>query len=540
MCVTLGPLEELPSAMKRVPATFTPPIMLDNRKKSPLYRQLYDWLRTAITEGRMRPGQRLPSTRSMAAELQISRISVFNAYEQLHSEGYLETFVGSGTCVARTIPDDAVGASPVHSRKGPRPATVESAPRTLSKRALALLSVTSEPWLHTLGAFRVSLPALDEFPVDVWSKLVSRHSRRLSRAIMAYGDARGYMPFREAIAEYLNTFRGARCDASQILVTTGSQQALQIAAQVLLNPGDEVLMEEPGYPGARLAFTSVGARLLPVPVDGEGMIVSEIPGRHRHARIAYVTPSHQYPLGRTMSAARRMSLLKWAVRSRSWIIEDDYDSEYRFGSRPIASLQGLDADGRVIYVGTFSKVLFPAIRLGYVIIPRDLIPAFSAVRDAADIFSSTFYQAVLTDFIREGHFGRHIRRMRMLYMERRRTLVDAIRNQMGDTLEVIGAEAGMHLVALLPQGIEDVSVSKHAAKIGVSAMPLSSCYLKPPSRGGLILGYGGANARQIHDGIQKLRISVRRSTRVPKNNESGPELNSSPGAAGTDLRGTLL
>lgn len=203
-----------------------------------------------------------------------------------------------------------------------------------------------------------------------------------------------------------------------------------------------------------------------------------------------------------------MLLLSWAVRSCAWIIEDDYDSEYRFGSRPIASLQGLDTDGRVIYVGTFSKVMFPALRLGYVVVPKDLVPAFSAARDAADIFSSTLYQAVLTDFIREGHFARHIRRMRMLYLDRRRALVNAIQIQMGDMSKVIGAEAGMHLVALLPRGTNDVAVSRKAAQRGISAMPLSVCYSKAPTRGGLILGYGGTNAHRIHDGNRKLRMSV--------------------------------
>jgi GntR family transcriptional regulator/MocR family aminotransferase len=329
---------------------------------------------------------------------------------------------------------------------------------------------------------------------------------------MAYGDPMGYLPFREAIAEYLSTFRAVRCDASQILVTTGSQQALQISAQVLLDPGDRVLMEEPGYPGARMAFTTAGAQLIPVPIDGEGIMVPGAVDRRGHARVAYVTPSHQYPLGMTMSAARRMCLLNWAVRSGSWIIEDDYDSEYRFGSRPISSLQGLDMHGRVIYIGTLSKVLFPALRLGYVVVPKDLVSAFCSARDAADIFSSTFYQAVLTDFIREGHFARHIRRMRMLYMERRKALVNAIRTQMADIVEVIGAEAGMHLVALLPEGTNDASVSKEAAKLGISVMPLSTSHLKSPKRAGLILGYGGVNAHQIDDGIHKLRISVRRCT----------------------------
>jgi len=267
-------------------------------------------------------------------------------------------------------------------------------------------------------------------------------------------------------------------------------------------------MEEPGYPGARQAFVTAGIRLLPVAVDHEGMNVAEIVRRDRGARAVYVTPSHQYPLGATMSATRRMLLLNWAVRAGAWIIEDDYDSEYRFGSRPIAALQGLDSDARVIYVGTFSKVMFPALRLGYVVVPRDLVPAFSAARDAADIFSSTLYQAVMTDFIREGHFARHIRRMRVLYRERRSALVKAIESHLGDRLEVIGAEAGMHLAVLLPLGTDDVAVSSNALQTGISVMPLSSCYSKPPTRGGLILGYGAASAHQIHDGVRKLGMNL--------------------------------
>jgi GntR family transcriptional regulator/MocR family aminotransferase len=494
--------------MRRISASFLPPIALADRTKTPMYRQLYDWFRRAIADGQMRPGQRVPSTRGLAAELKISRIPVLNAYEQLVAEGYLETFVGAGTCVARSIPDDALSPPPKQARKGLQEIVEKRGPRRMSRRAAALTRVPAQSWLDNLGAFRVSLPALDHFPIGVWSKLVARHSRRPPRGIMAYGDAMGYPPFREAIAEYLGAVRGVRCEPSQILVTTGSQQALQISAQVLLDPKDRVWMEEPGYPGARQAFMGAGAQLIPVPVDRDGMNVAEIIRQGRGARAVYVTPSHQYPMGMTMGATRRMLLLNWAVRSGAWIIEDDYDSEYRFGSRPIPSLQGLDTDGRVIYVGTFSKVMFPALRLGYVVVPKDLAPAFSAARDAADIFSSTLYQAVLTDFIREGHFARHIRRMRMLYMDRRRALVNAIQIQMEGTAEVIGAEAGMHLVALLPRGANDVAVSRKAAQMGISAMPLSTCYLTPPARGGLILGYGGANLHQIHDGIGKLRMSV--------------------------------
>jgi GntR family transcriptional regulator / MocR family aminotransferase len=494
--------------MKRISASFLPPIQLAYRTKTPMYRQLCDWFRRAIIDGQMRPGQRVPSTRGLAAELRISRIPVLNAYEQLLAEGYFETFVGAGTCVARSIPDEALSPPTVKERKGHQEIIEKRGPRRLSRRGRALTHMPAQSWLDNLGAFRVSLPALDHFPIAVWRKLVARHSRRPLPGIMAYGDAMGYLPFREAIAEYLSAVRGVRCESSQILVTTGSQQALQISAQVLLDPKDRVCMEEPGYPGARQAFTTAGARLIPIPLDDEGINIAELIRRGRDARAVYVTPSHQYPMGMTMSATRRMLLLNWAVRSGAWIMEDDYDSEYRFGSRPIASLQGLDTDGRVIYVGTFSKVMFPALRLGYVVVPKDLVPAFSAARDAADIFSSTLYQAVLTDFVREGHFARHIRRMRMLYMDRRRALVNAIQIQMGDMAEVIGAEAGMHLAVLLPRGTDDVAVSRKAAQRGISAMPLSVCYSKAPTRGGLILGYGGANAHQIHDGIRKLRMGV--------------------------------
>lgn len=494
--------------MTRVPASFFPPITLDSRSTIPMYRQLYDWFRQAILEGQLRPGRRVPSSRSLAAELKISRIPVLNAYEQLHAEGYLETFLGAGTSVAQSIPDDALRPPAGKTRNGAGQLARHNGPRRISRRGMALMRLPTQPWLHHLGAFRASLPALDHFPVGVWSKLVARHSRKQPWGTMAYGDPMGYMPLREAIAEYLGVVRAVRCQPSQILVTTGSQQGLQLCAHVLLNPEDRVWMEEPGYSGAHQAFMAAGARMVPVPVDQEGLDVAVGIRRSRNARAAYITPSHQYPLGMTMSAARRMLLINWAAKIGAWIIEDDYDSEYRFASRPIASLQGLDTEARVIYVGTFSKVMFPALRIGYLVVPRDLAPAFAAVRDATDIFSSTLYQAVLADFIREGHFARHIRRMRVLYMERRRVLVEALRSQMANRLEVVGAEAGMHLAALLPPGVNDTKVSRNAAQRGISAMPLSTCYLKPPKRGGLILGYGGMNAHQIREGVRKLRMSL--------------------------------
>jgi GntR family transcriptional regulator / MocR family aminotransferase len=493
--------------MKRGSASFLPPIALDSSRKIPMYRQLYEWFRRAILDGQLRPGQRVPSTRSLAAELKVSRIPVSSAYEQLQAEGYFETFIGAGTCVAGSIPDDTSKTAIGKVRNTTQQISKSKAPRRVSRR-VALMHRPAQSRLDNLGAFRVSLPALDHFPIGIWSKLVARHSRNPPKGIMAYHDAMGSLPFREVIAEYLGTVRGVRCEPSQILVTTGSQQGLQLSAHVLLDPNERVWIEEPGYHGARHALMSVGAQLVPVPVDQEGLNVAEGIRRGGNALAAYITPSHQYPMGVTMSATRRMLLLNWAMRFGAWIIEDDYDSEYRFGGHPIASLQGADTDARVIYVGTFNKVVFPALRLGYVVVPKDLVTAFATARDAADVFSSTLYQAVMTDFIREGHFARHIRRMRMLYMERRTALVEAIRKQMGDRLEVIGAEAGMHLVALLQPGVSDMEVSRRAAQMGISAMPLSSCYLKLPLRGGLILGYGGTSAEQIHDGIRNLRMAV--------------------------------
>lgn len=374
--------------MRRVAASFLPPIALAERTKIPMYRQLYDWFRKAIIEGSLRPGQRVPSTRGLAVELNISRIPVVNAYAQLHTEGYFETFVGAGTCVARSIPDDTGGFPAIRARRKAQEKVAPPGPRRLSRRGTALGQAPAPTWLDNLGAFRASLPALDHFPLGVWSKLVARHCRCPPRGIMAYGGAMGYLPFREAIAEYLGAVRGVRCEPSQILVTTGSQQALLLCAQVLLDPKDRLLMEEPGYPGARQAFTTAGVRLIPVRLDADGMSMDQISRRGGGARAVYVTPSHQYPMGMTMGATRRMLLLTWAARAGAWIIEDDYDSEYRFGSRPIASLQGLDTDGRVIYIGTFSKVMFPALRLGYVVVPPDLVSAFAASRDSADVFSS--------------------------------------------------------------------------------------------------------------------------------------------------------
>lgn len=487
--------------MQRIAAGFLPPVAMDAGSDTPMYQQLSDWFRRAISSGQLRPGQRVPSTRSLATELGISRIPVLGAYEQLQAEGFLETFTGAGTCVARAIPSDMIVERKKQVR--PAPASTPGGSRRTSRRA-ALLRSPEPTWLANMGAFRVGLPALEAFPSVLWSKLVSRHARHLSLEAMGYGDPMGHLPLREAIAEYLGAARAVRCDASQILITTGCQQGLQICAHVLLDQGERVWMEDPGYPGAHQALRTAGAELVPVPVDGEGIDVAHGARVAPDARAVYISPSHQFPLGMAMSAPRRMQLLRWAAGNDAWIIEDDYDSEYRFGSRPLSSLQGADTHERVIYLGTFSKVMFPALRLGYLVVPKDLVADFHAGRDAIDTFSSMLYQSVMTEFIREGHFARHIRSMRALYMERRTAVLDAIGRYMGGRLEVIGTEAGMQLAGFLPHGVDDVAVSRRAAAVGVSVRPLTPCYIEPPGRGGLILGYGGASLAEIDEGVRRL------------------------------------
>jgi len=486
--------------MRSIAPGILPAITVDRSAAKPLYRQICDGYREAIVERRLTGGQRLPSTRTLASELKISRIPVLHAFDQLLAEGYFESRMGSGTFVSSTLPDHAGSLKrPAARLNAGRPGT-----RLLARRPAALLASAPEPWLKGFGAFRMSEPALDHFPFTIWSRLVARHSRGVRRGALNYGSPMGDLPFRQAVAAYLRTARAVRCEAEQIMVVSGSQQALEITARVLLDPRQPVWVEEPGYAGARDALAMAGARLVPVPVDEEGLDVAAGIKICRRARAAYVTPSHQYPLGATMSASRRLQLLDWAQATGSWIIEDDYDSEYRYDSQPIAALQGLDRDARVVYIGTFSKVLFPALRVGYLVIPPDLVDRFSAVREAMDICPPALNPAVLADFIGEGHFARHLRRTSLLYRERRSTLVENLGRTLGPRLQVVGAEAGIHLVALSDRP-GDRSISQRAAREGLWVMPLSACYLSKPLHHGLVLGYGGTSVAEIPKAVQRLR-----------------------------------
>jgi GntR family transcriptional regulator/MocR family aminotransferase len=375
----------------------------------------------------------------------------------------------------------------------------------VSRRALLvpafLPSLTQRGW----GAFGVHQPAFDQFPFQAWSSLVMRHSQSPQASAIHHIDPQGLPRFREEICGYPRTARGVKCDAGQIMIVSGSQQALDIKARVLFDPGNRVWVEEPGYSLERSVLIAAGCELCPVPVDSDGMDVAEGIRRHRKARAAFVTPSHQYPLGSTMSASRRLQLLNWAQSSGAWIIEDDYDSEYRYESQPVASLQGLDANSRVIYIGTFSKVLFASLRIGYIVIPPDLVDRFVAVRFAMDIFPPYLYQEVLTDFMRMGHFGRHIRRMRQLYGERRAVLVNSLRNEFGNMVEMHGAAAGMHLAITLQKGTRDRDIAARAAQERLWLWPLSPSYLGETARQGFVLGFGSTSAAQIPRAVGRLK-----------------------------------
>ncbi|HEU5040350.1 MAG TPA: PLP-dependent aminotransferase family protein, partial [Gemmatimonadales bacterium] len=427
----------------------------------PIHRQVYDGLRQAVLDGRLRPGQRVPSTRALAVELAVSRLPVLAAYDQLLHEGYLTGRVGSGTFVSDALPDDLLA---------PRPAGTAAVPRRVPGNA------DPDAGEGGLGPFRLSLPALDRFPHRRWSRLVARHARGLTPAHMGYGDPAGLPSLRAAIADHLRAARAVRCEAAQVLVVPGSQAALRVATAALLAPGDRVAVEEPGYPDARAALGSGGAELVSVPVDEEGMSVAALERLRGRVRAVHVTPSHQYPLGVSMSASRRLALLEWANRRGAWVLEDDYDSEYRYVSRPLGALQGMDSHQRVIYVGTFSKVLFPALRIGYLVVPRALRQRFVEAREAFDLFSPTLYQLALVDFLREGHFARHLRRMRPIYLRRRAALIDGVKRHCDGRLHVHNADAGLHITTFLAAGIDDLEVLERMTARGLTATTLSTCY----------------------------------------------------------------
>jgi GntR family transcriptional regulator/MocR family aminotransferase len=484
-------------------------ISVDRRVRKPLHQQIYDSFRDRIIRRELRAGEFVPSSRRLARELRVSRLPVLNTYAQLLAEGYFESRVGAGTFIATSLSTQQAARS-----LGAVAATIDNTSRKMSSRAAAMPRYERPVWAGSLGPFQVGQPDLYSFPMDIWSKLIARYSRRVQVKGLQYGDPMGLPELRETIAVYLRTARGVRCETDQIMIVSGSQQGLDLTTRVIVDPGAAVWIEEPGYWLVHHVLRAAGCRSVPVPVDAEGLNVAAGLRLTRKARAVFVAPSHQYPLGVTMSATRRLQLLEWAERAGGWIVEDDYDSEYRYNSKPIASLQGMDRHDRVIYIGSFSKVMFPALRLGYIVIPPDLVERFAAMRQSMDLCPSHVPQAVMHEFIREGHFARHIRRMRPIYAERREVLVRELVRVFGEGAEIVGDEAGLHVALLISKLRNDRQLAAHAAKEALWLSPLSASFVGKSPRHGLVLGFGNTRANQIPAAVRQVKTLVAKMARV--------------------------
>lgn len=498
---------------KSLPASFMLSIIrLESQLPTPLYRQIYEALRQAIITRHLDAGVRLPSTRDLAEVLLVSRNTVINAIDQLIAEGYLESRTGSGTFVTSELPEESLSAFVNHTPPEPHP---------LPKRDLSEHG-TRYDWLAqrfsmprvspppSSLAFNVGVPDLRAFPFEQWGQMAARHFRdHPPLAIGSEQGLAGYLPLREAVAEYLRVARGVRCETEQVFITAGTQQSLYMAVRLLCNAGDAAWVENPLYSPVRNVLYAEKISLVPIPVDDEGLDVEAGIHQAPHAKLVYVTPSHQFPTGSTLSLARRMKLLHWAEQAGAWILEDDYDSEFRYSGYPLASLQGLDVHNRVVYMGTFSKVLFPGLRLGYVVAPPDLVKAFVGARAVMGYTLPLEPQAITTQFIREGHFTRHIRRMRKLYAERRDAFMEEAARYLGGLLEFGPSDAGMHVIAWLPAGTDDRQVWEAAARQGLRTPPASTFYVGNTSpRQGLLLGFSPITPDEIRTAMPKLAQAI--------------------------------
>jgi GntR family transcriptional regulator / MocR family aminotransferase len=482
-------------------------ITVDKKSKVPLYQQLYTNLRDAILNCTIRTGQRLPATRQIAESLKISRNIVSMAFEQLTLEGYLTGKVGSGTFVSQTLPDNFLKS---YTDSGKLAAKSEPKPDTSNFAVIPGKMVPRYSGKEDVLPFQNAVPAMDIFPLKIWYKIANRLYKDIGKHHLGYDDPAGNTPLRENIANYLRTARGVKCEYDQVLIINGTQQGLSLCAHMFINKGDDVLVEDPGYSGAKSAFVNYGATLCPVPVEEDGIDVKYITRNFRKPKLLYITPAHQYPLGGTLSLTKRMELLKWASKSQTWIIEDDYDSELRYTGRPLAALQGLDQDNKVIYIGTFSKVVFPGLRIAYMVLPnKQIAEYFTAVKAIFDRQFPVMEQLIINAFIEEGHFVRHLRKMRLAYYERQKMLIRAIEKELGDKLRVEEQPAGMHVVGWLPAKYNDREVSALLAKNGILANPLSDYSIRFEKRPALILGYTAFNKFKIRHYVQKMNQVIK-------------------------------
>jgi len=477
-----------------IAAGFTP----SKTSSEPLHRQLYLTIREQILGGALKGGDRLPSTRALGHDLHVGRNTVTSVFEQLAAEGYLETEMGSGTYVAMQLP---VKRELMQEAEQTEEHAIRWS-RWAKRMAPEKLAALTDPGFRP---FQPGLPDLGAFPTHVWTRLLQRAGR--SPSLMGYASGQGYFPLRKAIATYLSVARGVRCDAEQVMIVSGTQQALDLIVRLLLDAGDSVLVENPGYFGAQAALRAAGARMVPVVIEGSAPW--EIPVKNARCRLAYLTPSNQFPTGISMSAVRRLEWLEWARETGAYIVEDDYDGEFRYSSRPLPSLQSRDTAGRVIYVGSFSKLMFPSLRLGYLVLPRNMVPAFWTAKTITALSTSLLQQATLAEFIEQGHFGRHIRRMRILYKERLRVITEALRREVGDELVWKTPEAGMHICVKFLCKADDVVVSSALQAAGIGAMPLSAFYIRRAKAQGLVLGFAGYTPRAIQAGVRNLAQVVK-------------------------------
>jgi GntR family transcriptional regulator/MocR family aminotransferase len=477
---------------------------------TPAHRWLYTVLRTEILAGRLRPGARLPGTRDLAGQYGLSRGTIVNAFEQLKSEGYLEGSVGSGTYVNTVLPEELLHVTREARAQRPTQRRQRRSVSDYARRVVLFPNLEA----RSVRAFRANVPALNLFPTDLWTQIAARRLRRASTSLLRGCEPLGYPPLREAVADYLSTSRGVKCAPEQVAIVSGVQEALDLAARLFLNPGDRVCMENPGYPGAAIAFEAVGAKISAVRVDGEGMVLRNTSSQG--ARLVYVTPAHQFPLGITMSLRRRLELLEWARKSGALIFEDDYDSEYRYSGRPVPALQGLDHHGLVLFVGTFNKVLFPSLRQGYLVIPPDLVDYFAATISVTSRHAPLLTQAVLCDFITEGHFGRHLRRMREVYAERLAVLMESSRQRLAGLLEISNIEAGLQTAGRLCIGITAEAAAKAAAAREVEVTPLSRYSRGRMAGEYLQLGFAAVDAAEIRRGVRELAVALEEKNKKKK------------------------
>ncbi len=482
-----------------------------NINSFPLHQQLYEQLRAYILTGKLPPGTRIPSTRAMAKSLNISRSTVTQSYEQLFSEGYLETVMGSGTYVCTQLPDDLLHSKPVEVIFG----TGKDAHSTrfrLSKYGKILANTENVPRVHEGKeeiSFRYGRPAFNEFPIKLWRSLLSKYCGASKEWLDYSIEPLGYKPLRCAIANYISRARAVNCTPEQILITNGTQQALDLIMRLLIEPDNTIALEDPGYLSARLIFQTHGAKLLPIAVDDNGLVVSKLETySNQDIRLVYVTPSHQFPTGAVLSLPRRLELLAWATQTGALIIEDDYDSEYRYGDRPIPALQGLDKSESVLYIGTFSKVLFPSLRIGYLVLPKSLVPIFTRAKWLTDRHLPILEQQVLAEFIEEGHLERHIRKMRSIYDQRRQVLVQALHSHFGEKATIFGDKAGLHIMVHLQTDLSENEIIQRAAQVGVGMMSASTQYLIPTRRNEFIFGYGELDEQQLIEGISRLKTVI--------------------------------